>query len=97
MFNLKSLIQDHSLFSLLKMQNICILITKIVLQIINPSSADYILTLKFKTKAELLFEKNNVRVLSKASWDQVQLLSGKKVAFIHNWSSKKGAKSGRKI
>lgn len=38
MLNLKSLIQDHSLFSLLKMQNICILITKIVLQIINPSS-----------------------------------------------------------
>ena len=38
MFNLKSLIQDHSLFSQLKMQNICILITKIVLQIINPSS-----------------------------------------------------------
>ena len=67
MFNLKSLIQDHSLFSLLKMQNICILITKIVLQIIDPSSADYILTLKFKTKAGLLFEKNNVQVCSPAT------------------------------
>ena len=38
MFNLKSLIQDHSQIFMLKMQNICILITKIVLQIINPSS-----------------------------------------------------------
>ena len=36
------------------------------------------------------------RVLTKESSDQLQLLSGKKVAFIHNLSSKKGAKLGGK-
>ena len=37
----------------------------------------------------------NSRALSKASWDQVQLKSGKKIAFIHNWSSKKEQNQGK--